>query len=141
MFRTIFSIGLLQTGGIVITALRSKLFAVLLGPAGFGIVATIDQLVTSLAQLSNFSVPFTAMKFLSSSHSVGEDEFKKSYAAFLRLMLGLALVATVASVAMTTVVRCCASCGSIRSSTHSTIATLATVATSARPSIRRRNAA
>ena len=100
MFRTIFSIGLLQTGGIVITALRSKLFAVLLGPAGFGIVATIDQLVTSLAQLSNFSVPFTAMKFLSSSHSVGENEFKKSYAAFLRLMLGLALVATVASVAM-----------------------------------------
>ena len=100
MLRTIFSIGLLQAGGIVISALRSKLFAVLLGPAGFGIVATIDQLVTSLAQLSNFSVPFTALKFLSRSHSAGEQEFKRSYAAFLRLMLGLAVVATVASVAV-----------------------------------------
>ena len=36
----------------------------------------------------------------SSSHSVSEDAFKKSYAAFLRLMLGIAVVATVASVAM-----------------------------------------
>lgn len=100
MFGRILSIGSFQAGGIVIMALRSKVFAVLLGPAGFGIVATIDQLVTSLAQLSNLSVPFTALKFLSSSHSVGEEEFKRSYAAFLRLMLGLAVLATVASVAM-----------------------------------------
>jgi len=100
MFRAIFSIGLLQTGGILVTALRAKLFAVLLGPAGFGVVATIDQLVTSLAQLSNLSVPFTAMKFLSRSHSVGEKEFKKSYAAFLRLMVWIALVVTTLGVAL-----------------------------------------
>lgn len=100
MLRTIFSIGLLQVGGIVISALRSKLFAVLLGPAGFGIVATIDQLVTSLAQLSNFSVPFTASKFLSRSHSAREKVFKKRYAAFLCLMPGLAVVATAASAAL-----------------------------------------
>lgn len=100
MIRTLLSIGALQASGILIMALRSKLFAVLLGPAGFGIVATIDQLVTSLAQLSNLSVPFTALKFLSSSHSVSEQAYRRSYTAFLRLMVVLAVLATATSIAV-----------------------------------------
>lgn len=100
MIRTLFSIGALQAGGIVVTAMRAKLFALLLGPAGFGIVATIDQLLVSMAQLSNLSVPFTALKFLSRSHSRSEAELRQSYRAFLRLMVTIALVATLIGVVL-----------------------------------------
>jgi len=100
MWRTIASIGIAQTGALVINMVRSKLFAVWLGPAGFGIVATIDQLVISLAQFSNLGVPFTALKFLSRSHSIGEEEFRRSYAAFLRLMVWIALVVTALGIAL-----------------------------------------
>ncbi|MBA2269739.1 MAG: oligosaccharide flippase family protein [Chthoniobacterales bacterium] len=94
MLRIIFSIGLFQVVNLVLNAARSKIFAVFLGPAGFGIVATVDQLVLSIAQLCNFGLPFTAMKFLSRSHSLGEEAFRKSYAAFLHVIIGLALVST-----------------------------------------------
>ncbi len=94
MLRKIVSIGSVQLIGIVINALRSKLFAVLLGPAGFGVVATIDQLVVSSVQISNLSLPVTALKFLSRSHSLSEGQFRKSYSAFFKAMALLAFVAT-----------------------------------------------
>ncbi len=100
MFRTLFSMGLLQAVGIVLNAVRAKLLAVLLGPAGFGIVATIDQLVVTAVQCGNFSVPFTALKFLSRSHSLGQEEFVRAYAAFLRLILLLAAVTTAGAMAI-----------------------------------------
>ena len=98
MLRTFFSLGFLQVIGILITTVRSKVFALLLGPAGFGVVATIDQLVTSAAQLSNFGLPFTAMKFLSRGHSQGEAEFQKTYAAFLKAITALAMLAMLAAI-------------------------------------------
>lgn len=95
MLRTIVSIGFFQAIGILVNTLRSKLFALLLGPSGFGLVATIDQLVVSITQFSNLSVPFTALKFLSHSHSQDEASFKRTYAAFLRIILILSGAATV----------------------------------------------
>ncbi len=95
MMRTIASMGFFQLIGIVAAAIRSKLFAVLLGPAGFGVVATIDQLVMSAVQIFNLGLPLTALKFLSRDHSLGEPQFRKTYAAFFRAIAALALVATV----------------------------------------------
>ena len=86
--------GVLQVVGLVFTMARAKVFALLLGPAGFGVVATIDQLVVSAQHFSNLSLPFTALKYLSRSHSVSEEEFRKSYAAFLKAITILAVVAT-----------------------------------------------
>ena len=100
MLKELASIGSLQVVGIAINALRSKIFAVLLGPAGFGIVATIDQLVASMVQLCNLSVPYTALKLLSRSHSQGEAQFRRSYAAFFKLILALAIVSTLIAMAV-----------------------------------------
>ena len=86
---------MVQSLGIVINVIRAKIFAVLLGPAGFGVVATIDQLVMSIVQISNLSLPFTALKFLSHSHSLGEAPFKRLFAAFFKAMLLLALFAMI----------------------------------------------
>ena len=72
---------------------RAKIFAVLLGPAGFGVVATIDQLVMSVVQISNLSLPFTALKFLSHSHSLDDDSFRRTYSAFFKVMALLAIIA------------------------------------------------
>ena len=93
MLRIIASIGLVQSAGIAINVIRSKIFAVLLGPAGFGVVATIDQLVMSVVQISNLSLPFTAMKFLSQSHSKGEGTFRRTYSFFFMAIALLAIVA------------------------------------------------
>ena len=100
MFKKLASIGMLQVVGITINAVRSKIFAVLLGPAGFGIVATIDQLVMSMVQLCNLSVPYTALKLLSRSHSQGEAQFRRSYAAFFKLILVLAIVSMLIAMAV-----------------------------------------
>ena len=98
MLRTILSIGFAQGLGLLINTVRAKIFAVLLGPAGFGVVATIDQLVLSVSQFSNLSLPFTALKFLSRDHSLGEEQFRKSYAAFLQAIVVLAIIATVIAI-------------------------------------------
>ncbi|HEV2046568.1 MAG TPA: hypothetical protein VGQ95_08210 [Chthoniobacterales bacterium] len=96
MFRVIFSIGFLQAVTILISAVRTKVFAVLLGPSGFGVLATIDQLILSICQFCNLSLPDTAVKFLSRSHSISEEQFQKSYAAFLKAIMFLGIVATLA---------------------------------------------
>ena len=70
----------------------------LLGPAGFGVVATIDQLVLSTVQITNLSLPFTALKFLSRSHSQGEEKFRRSYSAFSKAMGLLAIIATLVAI-------------------------------------------
>ena len=93
MLRIIASIGLVQTAVLAINVIRSKIFAVLLGPAGFGMVATIDQLVLSVVQISNLSLPFTALKFLSHSHSRGEVHFRQLYSVFFKAITLLAVVA------------------------------------------------
>lgn len=98
MLRIIAAIGFVQSLGIAINLVRSKIFAVLLGPAGFGVVATIDQLVLSLVQIFNLSLPFTALKFLSLSHSLGAVSFRRSYAAFAKAIMGLAFLATLVAV-------------------------------------------
>ena len=94
------SIGLLQTLMLVANIGRAKALALALGPAAFGVAATIDQLVMSLAQIGNLSIPFTALKFLSHAHSVGETTFARTYAAFFRGFLALSVGLTVVAVAL-----------------------------------------
>jgi PST family polysaccharide transporter len=87
------SIGVIQVMLILVGMGRAKFLSVLLGPAGFGVVSTIDQVVLSMVHLAGLSLPFTAMKFMSRSHSESQARFKSSYASFLRAMLGLSFVA------------------------------------------------
>jgi O-antigen/teichoic acid export membrane protein len=94
------SIGLLQVLMLLANIGRAKALALALGPAAFGVAATIDQLVMSLAQIGNLSIPFTALKFLSHAHSVGETAFARTYAVFFRAFLTLAVALTVLVMAL-----------------------------------------
>jgi PST family polysaccharide transporter len=87
MLKIIATIGTIQIMAIAITFIRSKTIAVLLGPEGVGIISIIDQIIQSIAQLSAFSLPFAAVKFLSRSHSQSLEIFKQSYGNLLKLLL------------------------------------------------------
>lgn len=97
MARALFSIGVLQLATMVVALLRAKALSWQLGPAGFGVVATVDQVVTSLVQIGALGLPFTALRDMSRSHSRGEKVFEESAADYLRAMLVLAVVTTLAA--------------------------------------------
>ena len=98
------SIGILQIFTILVGMFRAKALSVVLGPAHFGVVSTIDQLVVTLVQLGALSLTFTAMKFISRSHGNGQRSFERTTASFVRAVGVLALLTTVvASVVRPTV--------------------------------------
>lgn len=86
MSRVLFSIGVVQVLIVLVGIGRAKVLSVLLGPAGFGVVSTIDQVALTLVHLGTLSVPFTAMKFMSHSHSDGLKAFQRTYRSFLRIL-------------------------------------------------------
>ena len=93
-------VGLIQLLILIFALLRAKGLAVMLGPEGVGVIGTVDQLVVTLTQISAMGIPFTAMKFMSAAHSVSEEAFRNSFAAFGRLMLALSLVVLTISLAV-----------------------------------------
>lgn len=93
MIRLLYSIGSIQVAILLVNLGRAKVLSVVLGPAGFGIVATIDQVVISVVQLAGIGLPLTSLKFLSHSHSEGIEAFRSSYVSFLRAMASLSLLA------------------------------------------------
>jgi PST family polysaccharide transporter len=70
---------------------RAKALAVLAGPSGLGVIATIDQLVVTLTQFGALGLPYTALKFMSAAHSRSPEAFRGAYAAYMRTMIVLAL--------------------------------------------------
>jgi len=101
MLKIIATIGAIQILAIAVTFIRSKTIAVLLGPEGVGIISVVDQIIQLIAQLSAFSLPFAAVKFLSRTHSEGFEAFKRSYGNLLRLLL--LLTTTGAAIALAVV--------------------------------------
>ncbi len=94
MSGVLLSIAILQVLTILAGLLRAKGLALLLGPAGFGVVSTIDQVVVTLVTLGGLALPFTAMKFMSRGHSEGEAFFRRTGSGFLRLLTLLAVITT-----------------------------------------------
>lgn len=95
MFKSMASIGFVQILIIIVNMGRSKILSVMLGPSGFGVVATVDQFVMSTVQLAGVAIPFTALKFLSYAHSEGHRRFQEVYSSFLIAILALSVAATV----------------------------------------------
>lgn len=83
------SMAVLQVLTILVSLVRAKGLALLLGPAGFGVASTIDQVVLTLVSLGGLAMPFTALKVLARDHSEHAGNFVRDGAAFLRLVLGL----------------------------------------------------
>jgi PST family polysaccharide transporter len=92
MYSLFTRIGALQLLGGLIYFLRTKVLALVLGPAGVGVVSIIDQFVQLMLQLSAFAVPFAAIKVLSKAHSENSETFRATYASLLRLLLILGSV-------------------------------------------------
>ena len=87
-------IGLIQVAILLFSLLRAKGLAVMLGPEGVGVIGTMDQLIVTVTQVAAFGIPIAAMKFMSAAHSTSDDAFRDCYAAFVRIMIGLALCVT-----------------------------------------------
>lgn len=100
MLNIILTIGTIQVLAIFVNILRSKIIAVLLGPEGMGVISIIDQVVQFAAQLSVLSLPFSAVKFLSYSHSEGYEVFRKTYSNFLKMLLILTSLGTVVTIGL-----------------------------------------
>ena len=102
MFRALASIGAIQIVIMLVGLVRSKVLSVLLGPAQFGVVSTIDQTVMTIVTLSALSLPFTALKFMSNTHSQGHELFQRTYSSFLRTLSCLAVGGAIAAAAVLT---------------------------------------
>lgn len=89
MLKIIATLGSIQVFVILANLIRSKIMAVLLGPAGIGVISVVDQGVYFLAQVSALSIPFATVKFLSRAQSQGRDDFERTYAMLFRILLGL----------------------------------------------------
>ena len=89
--RTAIAISGLQLVVMLAAMARGKVLALLLGPSGYGVAATIDQLVVTLAQVVQIAAPFTAMKFLSLAHSDSDVAFTRVYRTFYRTFLPYAV--------------------------------------------------
>jgi O-antigen/teichoic acid export membrane protein len=82
---------------------RTKVLALLLGPAGLGVASVVDQVLSLIAQLGSLSIPFAALKYLSRSRDSSDEETRRIYNAFVLLLtvaaIGFALVACVVAAA------------------------------------------
>jgi polysaccharide transporter, PST family len=95
------AVGLIQVLILLALLLRAKGLAVMLGPEGVGIIGVVDQLVVTLTQISALGIPFTAMKFMAAAHSTSTEMFRDTYAAFARIIAGLAISVLILSIAVT----------------------------------------
>lgn len=95
--RAIALLGVAQALALVAGLLRWKIIALLLGPAGVGIVGLLDQLAQVVLQLGSMSLPTVALRFLGKAHHDGTGMFGRLYrgfrAAVLTGGLGVAAVA------------------------------------------------
>lgn len=98
MFKIILTIGTIQAVAVFIQFIKSKIVAIYLGPAGVGVVGTIDQFVQLVAFVSVFGIPAASIKFLSKAHSEGDEVFKRSYAGFFKILLLLSATGAVLTI-------------------------------------------
>jgi O-antigen/teichoic acid export membrane protein len=101
--QAIVALGGIQALTMLAGLARTKVLAVLLGPAGVGVASVIDQVVSLVAQLGSLSIPFVGLKFLSRARDAGVEETRRIYFALVFLLvlasfIAAALAAGVAAV-------------------------------------------
>jgi PST family polysaccharide transporter len=86
MLKILAGIGVIQVIAILVSIIRSKTMAVLLGPEGVGVIGVVDNAVLLVMRISALSLPFAAVKFLSRSHSKDHDAFNNTYSSILKTL-------------------------------------------------------
>lgn len=71
---------------------RAKVLAILLSPSGFGVAATIDQLIMTVVQLGALGMPFASLKYMALAHSEGQAQFQRVATGFSQAILGVGLL-------------------------------------------------
>ncbi|MEP6690044.1 MAG: hypothetical protein ABJD07_02745 [Gemmatimonadaceae bacterium] len=92
--QAILALGGIQVFTMLAGLARTKVLAVLLGPAGVGVASVIDQVVSLVAQLGSLSIPFVGLKFLARAREAGAAETRGIYGALVVLLV---LASTVAA--------------------------------------------
>lgn len=93
--------GGVQVFQIVITIIRSKFVAVLLGPAGMGIASLLDATIGMIAAITNFGLSTSAVKDISAAHSTGsKDHIVHVSSVFRRLVWFTGMLGTLITVGL-----------------------------------------
>ncbi|HEV2131086.1 MAG TPA: hypothetical protein VGR27_08285, partial [Longimicrobiaceae bacterium] len=77
--QAILALGGIQALTMAAGLARTKILALLLGPAGLGIVGVIDQTISLVTHLGSLSFPFAAVTFLSRRRGEGGQGFARLY--------------------------------------------------------------
>ncbi len=96
--QAIVALGAIQLVTMAAGLLRSKVLAVLLGPAGVGITGVVDQVVAVVAQLGSLSVPMAALKYLTRKREESPASLARLLHALTRLLLGASSIAAAIAV-------------------------------------------
>ena len=100
VFQAIVTIGVFQALAMGFQLVRSKVVAVALGPSGVGAISLVDHVAALAAQISTFSLPFAAVKFLSAAHSQNHGSFANLFAALARALLLVSIAGTIVTVGL-----------------------------------------
>lgn len=85
--------GGVQVITILITIVRSKIIAILLGPAGMGIVGLLTSTTALIASLTNFGLETSAVKSVAEAHAQeNNQELSKTVSIFRKLVWGTGLL-------------------------------------------------
>ena len=98
--RAVATIGLLQFLSMVLLLARTKILAVMLGPAAVGTMSVIDKLTALVGQTLSLSLPFAALRFLPAALRESADEMDRLYRRMRAVLLSTIAPATIACVAV-----------------------------------------
>jgi O-antigen/teichoic acid export membrane protein len=104
-FRQIFKattiFGGVQVFQIIISIVRSKIIAVLLGPAGMGIAGLLISTIALISGFTNFGLSTSAVKNIAAAHATEDSEkISRVIAVFRRLVWFTGLLGTTATIVL-----------------------------------------
>jgi O-antigen/teichoic acid export membrane protein len=98
VIRALVSIGLLQFVSMLLLLARTKIIALVLGPEGVGVIATVDRVTAVIAQTLSLSLPFAALRFLPAAQRHSPDEAEALYRSMRNVAVALLALATLVCV-------------------------------------------
>ncbi len=87
IFKATSLFGGVQVFNIIISVIRSKFIAVLLGPAGMGIAGLLTSTTGFVSALSNFGLGTSAVKNVAAAHASGDNERVQKVVSVLRRLV------------------------------------------------------
>ena len=98
--QAIVALGGIQALTMLAGLARTKVLAVLLGPAGVGVASVVDQVVSLVAQLGSLSIPFVALKFLARTRDGAAEETRRIYDALVLLLVAASVTSAAVGTAI-----------------------------------------